>query len=349
MCLIFDYINPVRQFKRGTVYDSEDDDAPFPEYRPDPEQDPDVVETDWEVDDDDNPVVLEPYNPPALPPCVLSVHIGRCGCSLLGCPLSAKYAWRIVDAASWFKGWGNGDLQQIWFAKRRKKRGKNEYARPKRFHDRRIPIPYCRLLHQLISEDVHGNTDQGHESLRRQSYARGMVNAFGKELEDFKGNKEDFRSKVFTPVLQRQLRGIPDSYALAIRAYLSDDDDITIADATKLYLHMDPLHPRCFPSYRRNLVYIREARWHLACLAGQAKLDSVRHFNWFLDHYDVVMGQLADVDDSDRPRIPRLTQTEAEVIVSEGLQEYFEGDLVAVVCISIWHQFPSALTNLLAL
>ena len=55
MCVIFDCVNPVRQFKRGTTYNPEDKNA-FPDYDPSPELDGDVTESDEEAD-------LQPYNP----------------------------------------------------------------------------------------------------------------------------------------------------------------------------------------------------------------------------------------------------------------------------------------------
>ena len=45
MCVIFDVVNPLRQFKRG-VQHTEDPNVPFPTYSPSPEEDPDVTETD---------------------------------------------------------------------------------------------------------------------------------------------------------------------------------------------------------------------------------------------------------------------------------------------------------------
>lgn len=55
MCVIFDCVNPVRQFKRGTTYNPEDKTA-FPDYDPSPELDGNVTESDEEAD-------LQPYNP----------------------------------------------------------------------------------------------------------------------------------------------------------------------------------------------------------------------------------------------------------------------------------------------
>ena len=69
MWLIFDYVNPVRQFKRGALYDP-DANSPFPEYDPDPENDADVTEDDGDGEGLD----LPPYNP-IIPECVVPTGI----------------------------------------------------------------------------------------------------------------------------------------------------------------------------------------------------------------------------------------------------------------------------------
>ena len=53
MCILFDAVNPVWQFKRGTVFDEESDD-PFPNY--DPKDDSDLTESDEDGH-------LQPYKP----------------------------------------------------------------------------------------------------------------------------------------------------------------------------------------------------------------------------------------------------------------------------------------------
>lgn len=63
MCVRFDVVNPLMQFKRGSTF-SDDEAVPFPVYDPSPEEDPDVTESD----DEDNP--LEQYEPLFLEQCV---------------------------------------------------------------------------------------------------------------------------------------------------------------------------------------------------------------------------------------------------------------------------------------
>jgi hypothetical protein len=55
MSLIFDVVSPVRQFKRDTLYD-EDEENPYADYEPSQEEDPNVTETDDDCD-------LQPYSP----------------------------------------------------------------------------------------------------------------------------------------------------------------------------------------------------------------------------------------------------------------------------------------------
>jgi hypothetical protein len=171
-----------------------------------------------------------------------------------------------------------------------------------------------------------------------------MMDALGDELIGFTGNDKDFRSRVLTPVLQRHLRGIPDSYAPAIRVSVSSDGkEVTIADATRFYLNVDPLNPAYIPSYRRNLIYIREARWQLALLLGKVNNTSNKDYNRFLDDHDTLMeGLMKQVDGDgmgqggeDTSTPPLFSAKEVEVIVNEGLHTWFARELAAVVCTCI--------------
>jgi len=79
MCVIFDPINPLRQFKRGVF---RDDESPFPDYSPSPELDPDVMETDEEPG-------LQQYAPTYDPMCVPPTSITHmANAHLCGNPLA---------------------------------------------------------------------------------------------------------------------------------------------------------------------------------------------------------------------------------------------------------------------
>lgn len=235
--------------------------------------------------------------------------------------------------------WEDGELAKVSFGWRKKKPKKRSWTLT--FVDKWIPVPYVRLVHQFTLEAKHGMANDGHEAVRRMNYAQRMLEAFGRELEGYRGTKEKFRSKVLTPVLQRQLRGIPDTYAPPLRAHMcsSDDEVVTLSEATKFYLKYDPLSPRCIPSYRRNLLYIREARWHLMVLLKKIKVTSTKDFNWGLRHHTAILrGMLKPIhkvveDEEEEPSpVPRLNYAEVKAIILEGLEEFFHLELARVVC-----------------
>jgi len=88
MCIRFDVINPLRQFKRGARWD-ENEDIPFPQYDPSPEQDDDVVEDD---DKDGGLMQYEPVLPPqCVPPADLTSTVIHSG----GMPLAASMPGRF--------------------------------------------------------------------------------------------------------------------------------------------------------------------------------------------------------------------------------------------------------------
>ena len=202
---------------------------------------------------------------------------------------------------------------------------------------RRIPIPYARLVHQFILEIRHGLKDMGHESLRRRTYAERVLDRFGEELDNYHGSEAQFRSCVFTPILQRQLRGVPDSYAPSIRHVVARHPvQPTITQATTFYLGNDPLDPRCIPSYRRNLVYIREMLWHLGILMGEVNVKSTNHFNVSLETNDFVMEGLRVTRQPSTRGIPKFNELEVAAIFADKVQAFFTEELSLVVCTDTW-------------
>jgi len=204
-------------------------------------------------------------------------------------------------------------------------------------------MPYVHLVHQFMAEDLHGQADDGHEVVRRMGYAQHMLEAFGKELEGFEGAAEDFCSKVLTPVLQRQLCSIPDSYASVVRDCLATDlgGEVTIANATCFYLGNNPLNPAWIPSYRCNIIYIRDAFWHLAVVDGSVTIGDFTDFNIVIDNYDIVMEAMkkkveengSEGEDDDQSRIPDLSVVEVMAIFHVSLQDFFEPELRLQVCL----------------
>jgi len=204
-------------------------------------------------------------------------------------------------------------------------------------------MPYVCLVHQFMAEDLHGQADDGHEAVRHMGYAQRMLEAFGKELEGFEGTAEDFRSKVLTPVLQRQLCGIPDSYAGVICDCLATDlgGEVTIANATCFYLGNNPLEPAWIPSYCCNIIYIHDAFWHLAVVDGSVTISDFTDFNIVIDNYDIVMEAMkkkaeengSEGEDDDQSRIPNLSVVEVMAILHVSLQDFFEPELQLQVCL----------------
>lgn len=153
----------------------------------------------------------------------------------------------------------------------------------------------------------------------------------------------DFRSKVLTPILQRQLWGIYDGYGPSVREAIpisrsatpnSDEDEptITILDATKFYLSEDPVDPALIPNYRRNLIYIPEARWHLGVMMGKhEKVGTGAYYNKVRDNHDRIINALDEEDDSSEEGIALLRPAEVEAIFDEELEDFFRPELARVV------------------
>lgn len=209
---------------------------------------------------------------------------------------------------------------------------------------RRLPRPYIRLICQFQAEDEHGDYDNTHEAKRRQSYARRVLDHFGVELEEYNGPGNHFRSKVLTPILQRHVCGVSDSSGLGVYCAIPRSNlDISITDATAFYLSNDPVDPRNAPTLRRNLIYIREARWHLITLIRNSVSD--------LEPYATTIKNqaylMASLYPSPRPAammdpttIPPFTQWEIFMILQENLDGFFSRELSAVASVRILSYAP---------
>jgi len=319
-CILFDAVNPLRQFKRGTVFDATMDDAfPARNYRGDP--DPDLTESDEDG-------VCQPYIPDDHR-CVFSI------CSLAlnliyASIIRPRYRFECLVTVDSFLSWTAGQLADIKYGKTRKRPRKDSYTW--KLKPARIPVQYARIVHQFILEDSHGSVDTAHESLRRKTYAQRMLDELGFELDAFEGTAAKFRSAVLTPVLQRQLRGVPDAYAPSVQAAIGRyGRPPTIAAVTTFYLGVDPLDPRCIPSYRRNLVYIREASWHLSVVMGATDPKSKRAFRESLISHDAIMEALRAMPGRDERTVPPFTEAEVQMLVSSGVHTFFEKELRRVV------------------
>jgi hypothetical protein len=237
--------------------------------------------------------------------------------------------------------WSKGDLRTIelgWMTK-----GRGKQRREVVFTTFEIPAPYDRIVSQLLAESVHGGRDGGHESCRCQAYALEVLDAFGDELRKFKGMPVNFRSTVLTPILQRQLTGIHDAYTTTVRAGVNQmkkeptlQGEPTIQDATALYLQVDPTDPIYIRSYRRNLLYLPEPRWHLGIVMNgfaSSGQEAFNHINKFRANNDTII-QSIEVEghkDVDQNLVPLLNNVEIRVIIDEGLEDFFQEELQRVV------------------
>ena len=211
----------------------------------------------------------------------------------------------------------------------------------------KIPVAYNRIVGQLNLEATHSGYNFGHEACRRGSYAIRTLDAFGDELEAYKGRSpENFRSRVLTPILQRHLQGVSDCYAPSVRhAIAPSTNQPTLEQVTKFYLSWDPLDPAWIPSYRRSAVYMTEVRWHLAVVMGVECEEISGTYHRFLADQDHIMAALETNPHDDmqgagdevatvEEAIPEFTEAEVEILVNEGIDDFFAEEMDRVVCSS---------------
>ncbi|KAF9642918.1 hypothetical protein BDM02DRAFT_3132772 [Thelephora ganbajun] len=318
MCILFNVVNPLRQFKKGTVFNKDDDD-PYPEYNP--RDSGDVTELDADG-------TLQPYKPMDHMYILLVSSIRLFLLTLVGVT-SPRYRFDCAITVKSFMNWTEGQLKEITYSKARKRPKKWGYMWTMK--TRKIPVPYVWIAHQFIFEDAHGKVDMGHESLCRWTYAQCMLDEFGRELNAFQGQESEFRLKVFTPVLQRQLKGVPNTYGPSIQSAISPHDGKpTISQVTTFYLGNNPLDPRCILSYQQNLIYTHEAMWHLVVLMGRATHKSKKAFRSSLDTHNIIMGALTLSSPQVTRGVPLFSDLEVTTIASEEIEEFFDSKLKRV-------------------
>jgi len=212
-------------------------------------------------------------------------------------------------------------------------------------------------------EVAHGGHNPAHEAQRRAVYADQVTDQLGDEIYQRVDlcrpgpAASNWRSKVLTPILQRQIAGVPDGYLPALHAGVLDPEEdksdlsqdenssrnMTIAEATTFYLNTDPADPAVIPEYRRNIIYTREARWYLSVLLRQISLDDAEAYN----HTLWTQEQLADPGEPDeRPpeeerspspggdsdEIPKVEDAEWYILLEEGIADFFQDEIAAAVC-----------------
>jgi len=212
--------------------------------------------------------------------------------------------------------WENRELAKILLRWRRKKLKKQSWTA--KFVDKWISVPYVHLVYQFTLEAAHSMANNGHEAVHHMNYMQHILEVFGRELEGYRGTKENFCLKICTPVLQCRLHGPPDNYTPPCCTHISSSNNevVTLADATTFYLKIDPLSLCCIPSHCWNLLYIHEVRWHLMVLLKKMKVTSIKDLNWGLRHHTVIFQELREplhnvVKDEEEQQNPvlRLTYT----------------------------------------
>jgi hypothetical protein len=248
---------------------------------------------------------------------------------------SLKYEFKLPHLTKeTFLKWKAGELWGIEIITQTKNR--NRSSTRGQSTERRIPVIYVQLIAQLVAEDNHGEHNSGHEAVRRQSYARQVLDHVAKELKGHKGSAAGFRSKVLNPILQRYLGGIPDCYTPSVRAAIAEDGkEPTIADATKFYLAEDPTDTSHIPRYRRNLLYISPMRWFLGTVLGNFSIKSVQSFDKTRSNHDKIMEAMAEDSDEDAEgesdSQEAFNGVEIDAILDENLQDFFSGELAETV------------------
>jgi hypothetical protein len=231
--------------------------------------------------------------------------------------------------------WKRGELRTVELLQCRKRRGHRSTTVYTKYE---VPAPYDRIVSQLVAEDNHASQHNTHEARRRQAYAREVLDAFGEEIKVYKQSQQPpvkFRSRVLTPILQRQLNGIHDAHTPTVNDTIpSTNEQLSIQDATQFYLQVDPADPKWIRSYRRNLLYIPEARWHLGVVMRIAPCTGEESYNYFdriRENHDSIVHNLESYDEFDENDIPLLSPLEIRCIITEGLEYFFTEELLKVV------------------
>jgi hypothetical protein len=321
MCYIFDVVNPTRIFKEGMRYNENED---FPDYEPEPWHD--SIGTDCE-----HPGLM-PYMPKQYT-CVYCVYI--CAPILTLAVIAPRRTSHLKCEISIhsFMNWTEGEMRNFELGTSKKRRGRN--TRQVTYITEQIRAPYDRILCQLLAEDKHAETHKSHEAVRRQTYAREVLDKFVKEFKAYKGLPASFRSYVLTPILQRQLIGVPDAYFPSVsEAVAGVGQEPTIEQATQFYLGEDPTDSELIPNYRYNMVFIPEVRWHLGIVLGHVKLGDESQYNNFRENQDILMEAIREgsgTDPDGAQSVPAFGAAMVRTIVKERLELFFGTEMGRVV------------------
>ena len=120
------------------------------------------------------------------------------------------YEFHLAFGPGEFLNWKEDEVTAVKIVYSRKKRNKPEKQSVER--SLKIPMIYVQLIDQFCTEMDHSERNKSHEALRRGAYAVEILQHVGTELKTCSADGAGFRSRVLTPILQRYIQGIPDSY-----------------------------------------------------------------------------------------------------------------------------------------
>lgn len=197
----------------------------------------------------------------------------------------------------------------------------------------RILAPYDRIIAQLVLESEHGKDHASHEPRRRREYANRVLDLFAEEIKSFPGHPSMFYSTVLSPILIRQFKGVHDDLSHIVRAVIANEEDpVTVEQVVMFYLQVDPTDPFYIAMYRRQLLNLPIARWHLAVVLGLAPMHHKRHYHRFYNDHVVIMPSLIYDELDEETGIPLLNATEMAALAAERLEDFFKPELQLVVC-----------------
>jgi hypothetical protein len=195
----------------------------------------------------------------------------------------------------------------------------------------KIHAGYRRVLAGFLREIDFTEEDEmkSHVSVFRSTYLMIILDKFAKELAKVViAAPERFRSVVLNPLLQRQLRGIPDDEVMAVKLEVGP----SLADSAKFYLLKDPLDPHHVPVILRNLLYITTVRMSLMYI-GSCCPDGDNATEIALHNTGHLSAERVKVSD-ETWEATRFSGYEVKIMELEGLLPYYSHLLVSGCFIS---------------
>ena len=160
-----------------------------------------------------------------------------------------------------------------------------------------IPAGYRRVLMGFLREIEFMTKDKlrSHNCLFRAVYLTKVLDMFVDELKRIKPATPDrFRSRVLNPILQRQLRGVLDQEAMAVKSEVGDK----LEEIGEFYLKEDPLDTRLTNKMLRNILYVWPVRLSLGYINSNEKCTetafttAIRNTEELLSHRQVIKDEV---------------------------------------------------------